>query len=142
MKDQGLPAQVVRLHAVGPVVQVPTSFADLEGRILASSVEWLEKLSPDDDETFSGTVRLVLNFFPLSLSQKEIASLLCVSPITLQRWSKGKFLPYPVPRRAYFFTILDILRQGKAEHSGVRMFASSNEYRLPDYLNAVDVCGM
>lgn len=99
-----------------PIVQLfgnrnkgTVSFDTFKQSVLRNAASGLRQLNPDDDASFAGAIRLVTNFSLVDLNQKEVAALLCVSPMSLQRWAKGVSLPHVLPRRAFFEAIVQIV---------------------------------
>jgi hypothetical protein len=144
MKQSGIDNTVVPLRIQRDDMVFRGGFSGLELGILRFAIEGLRSLDPSVDANFSGCVRLIIHFFPLKLSQKEIAGHLVVTPMTLQRWSKGKSLPYALPRRAYVAAMLLILEERLSELTGTCPPADviDGEPSIGDLLNAADVCNM
>jgi hypothetical protein len=58
---------------------------------------------PAVDEEFRAAILQAANIY--ALQQKELARRLMVTPMTLQRWTQGKNLPYLTSRRTYLAEI-------------------------------------
>ena len=43
------------------------------------------------------------------MERRGIAAELFIAPITLQRWSRGESLPFPLPRKAYLASLADLV---------------------------------
>lgn len=61
----------------------------------------ISETDPHSGEEFGRIMGLASEFRLLAMSQKELASHLMVTPISLQRWMEGVSLPTPIVRKAY-----------------------------------------
>jgi len=74
----------------------------------------ISNTDPNSGEEFGRIIGLASEFRLLAMSQKELASHLMVTAISLQRWMEGCSLPTPIVRKAYLAE-LAVLVQAQLE---------------------------
>ena len=86
-----------------------TGFLKTRLELLAVLIEGLRECDTADDREFQQFVSEATRPNTLGLNQRDLAALLDVTPLTLQRWCRGDYLPFPGPRRHYVSELINLL---------------------------------
>ncbi len=98
-------------------------FRDIELGMLNLFISGLEDCDVSDNLEFSNYMMAASNYFTLQMSRKGISRKMGITTMTLQRWSKGRHLPYAEPRRAFICELTDMFKERRSTLTSVASFA-------------------
>ena len=92
--------EVVKMAERNPQLQA-SGFLDQELSALRGLAQAMRACDGSSDTEFTLFVRRAATADATGVDQKGVAAKLFLAPLTLQRWSRGDHLPFPLPRRGY-----------------------------------------